>query len=382
MRPIPAFALALLLVSTVALPAVARAQAGCGVPTVGIDHWPVAAPEHVGLSSATLCSMTPWIAGLNDTNVHAVLVIRHGTLIFEHYFPGIDDEMGRPLGKIAFGPDTLHDERSVTKSVTALVVGIAINKGWIKSLDTPAMSLLPQYADLRTPAKDRITLRHLVTMTAGLMWNEELPYDDPANSEKRMDYAPDPFRYTLQQAVEAPPGTLWNYSEGVTEVVGAILNKVTGKPFPELVGTLLLEPLDIHKVEWAPYGRGNLSAAAGLRLRPRDLAKIGQLVLQHGTWNGKQIVPKSWIRAATSPQFTGPGGYLYGYYFWLGRSVVNGRAVEWSAAYGLGGQRIFIVPAFDLVVVTNAGYYTQGNLQASIPLAILNRYVLAAIARE
>ncbi len=140
----------------------------------------------------------------------------------------------------------------------------------------------------------------------------------------------------------------------------------------------MFEPLGIADVEWYKYAEGNPSAAAGLRLRPRDLAKIGQLVLQRGSWNGKQIVSSSWIETSTAPQIGAIELNFYGYQFWLGRSLVNRREVLWASAVGLGGQRVYIVPEFDLVVVVNAGLY-QSPLQGMVPLTILNQYVLAAL---
>jgi CubicO group peptidase (beta-lactamase class C family) len=196
-----------------------------------------------------------------------------------------------------------------------------------------------------------------------------------------MDNASDPYRYALEQKVVAPPGQVWNYSSGSSEVIGAVLRKATGKPLDELARVLLFEPLGIADVEWYPYAQGNPGAAGGLRLRPRDLAKIGQLVLQRGAWNGTPVVPAAWIEAATAPQVSGPDRLSYGYQFWLGRSLVDGRTVDWMMAPGLGGQRLFIVPALDLVVVVNAGLYKSPlQAQSGVTMTILNRYVLAAVA--
>jgi CubicO group peptidase (beta-lactamase class C family) len=130
-------------------------------------------------------------------------------------------------------------------------------------------------------------------------------------------------------------------------------------------------------MEWSRDPRGNPHAAGGLRLRPRDLAKIGQLVLQHGSWDGNQIVSASWIDAATTPQINGLGTLFYGYYFWLGRTQVHKHELDWVAMIGLGGQRVFVVPALDLVAVVNAGMY-KSDLQFTIPFEILDRFVLEA----
>jgi CubicO group peptidase (beta-lactamase class C family) len=178
----------------------APAQDGCGVPSARSDQWAVAAPESVGLASTALCPMVKWLDDSKESNVHAVLVARHGTLVFEHYFFGSDEAWGRPLGNIAFGPEVRHDERSATKSVVALLLGVAIERGLIKSIDEPVLSFFPEYADLRTPEKDRITLRHLITMSAGLDWHEfDIPYTDATNSYTRMYAAKNPYRFTLKR---------------------------------------------------------------------------------------------------------------------------------------------------------------------------------------
>jgi len=166
------------------LPKFAQAQTDCAMPSVGEDRWPVATPESVGLASARLCEVVKLFDDWKQSNVHAVLVARHGILVFEHYFSGRDELWGQPVGEVAFGPETKHDERSVTKSITALVLGIAIDRGWIKGVDEPVLSFFPEYADLRTPEKDRITLRHLLTMSTGLEWRElgATSYSSEANS--------------------------------------------------------------------------------------------------------------------------------------------------------------------------------------------------------
>src|SRR5215813_10946713 len=148
----------IVVLGIVGLPRVADAQSGCVVPKSGADGWKVGAPESVGLAGDKLCPMLKWLEGWKQANVHAVLVARKGTLVFEHYFAGPDERLGRSQGKVEFGPETKHDERSVSKSVTSLVLGIAIDHGWIKSVDERVFSYFPQYAELRTPEKEKITL--------------------------------------------------------------------------------------------------------------------------------------------------------------------------------------------------------------------------------
>ena len=360
------------------MPLLAVAQDSCALPNATADQWSVGTPESVGLASAALCPMVKWLSASKESNVHAVLVVRHGTLVFEHYFSGSDEAWGRPIGNIAFGPEVRHDERSATKSIIALLLGIAIDRGVIKGIDESVLSFFPEYADLHTPEKDRITLRHLVTMSIGLEWHElDIPYTNAANSENRMDSAPDPYRFVLEQPVVAPPGDVWEYNSGATELVAAVLKKAAGKQADDFARELLFEPLGITDVEWPRNAQGNVIAAGALRLRPRDLAKIGQLVLQRGNWRGTQVVSASWIDAATTPQINGFGTDFYGYFFWLGRSLVDRHEIQWAAAVGLGAQRVFIVPELDLIVVMNAGLY-QSPIQGVVAIRVLNQYVLKA----
>jgi CubicO group peptidase (beta-lactamase class C family) len=184
----------------------------------------------------------------------------------------------------------------------------------------------------------------------------------------------------LGQPVVAPPGDLWNYNSGGTEVIAAVLKKAAGKPVDDFARELLFEPLGITDVEWPRNARGNVIAGGALRLRPRDLAKVGQLVLERGNWNGTQVVPESWIDAATTAQI-GIGSDFYGYFFWLGRSLVDRHEIQYAAAVGLGGQRMFIVPQLDLVMVMNAGLY-QSPVQALVAMRVLDQYVLKAASRR
>ena len=359
----------------------AFAQDACGVPGDQADGWTTAAPASVGVDPGMLCKLAQRFADWKEADVHAILVARHGKLVFERYYTGLDQRWGAPDAEVAFGPQVPHDLRSITKSVVALLLGVAIEKGWAPDIDKPILALLPQYAELRTPEKDAITLRHLLTMSAGLAWDEDRPYVDPANSETHMDLAPDPCRYVLEQPVAYPAGAVWTYSGGSAALIACALRKATGKPIDELARGALFEPLGITNVEWARYpATEEPVAASGLRLLPRDTLKFGQLVLDKGAWHGQQIVPAAWIAAAIAPEINGPGSTFYGYQFWLERSLIGGREIDWAAGVGYGGQRLMIVPSLDLVVLIHAGLYAS-RMQQWIGTVVLNRFVLPAIAR-
>jgi CubicO group peptidase (beta-lactamase class C family) len=179
-----------------------------------------------------------------------------------------------------------HDLRWITKSVTSSLMGIAIDHGWVLGIDTPMSSLLPQYADPHSAEMDRITLCHLLTMSAGLKWDKNVPYSSQDNSETQMGDAPDPYRYVLTRPIDTASGTMWNYSGGDAALISAVLYQATGKTEDMLAQELLFNPLGINDVAWVRYtGKGEPAAASGLAMRPRDLAKLGQLMLNRNMWN-------------------------------------------------------------------------------------------------
>jgi CubicO group peptidase (beta-lactamase class C family) len=355
-------------------------SASCGAPVATDDGWSVAPPEAVGFDPAPLCQWAERRLATPRDNIHAILIVRHGQLVFEQYFTGDDERGGRPLGQVPYNRTRLHDLRSVSKTVTALLVGITLAQQQLASLDQPIFDFLPEYADLRSPEKARITLRHLLTMSTGLAWDETItPYTDPNNSAIRMSRAVDSYRYVLSEPVVTPPGAKYTYSSGATELLGAMLHKATGQRLDELARTVLFAPLGIGEFEWLHNADGNPAASWGLRLRPRDMAKLGQLVLAHGLWQGRQIVPRAYLDEATAPQLQGAGTYFYGYQMWLGRSLVHQREIAWAAGVGLGGQRIIVIPSLDLVVVMTAGLYTNLPLQAILTADLLNYFILPAV---
>jgi CubicO group peptidase (beta-lactamase class C family) len=344
------------------------------------SDWTIANPESAGLRSEPLRDMIEWLDGFGHANIHSVLVVRHGRLLFEHYRPGEDECWGEPLGNVAHGPDSKHDLRSVTKSVISLLLGIALDRKLINGIDVSIINWFPQYPDLRIPEKERITLRHLLTMSAGLEWNENVPFTDPKNSEIRMLRSADQYRYVLEQPVVAPGGQIWNYNSGGTLLLEAIIAKAADGALDDVASELLFKPLGITDYAWTKNLKSGILEVGGLRLRSRDLAKIGQLVVNGGNWNGRQIVSQKWVEESTAAHM-GPADltYFYGYQWWLGRSLIEGREVPWVCAMGHGGQRIFAVPSLDLVTVVTAGLYAD-PINGRLPLVIFNRYVLGAVA--
>jgi CubicO group peptidase (beta-lactamase class C family) len=300
----------------------------------------------------------------SGANVHSILVARGDRLVFERYFSGPDEVSSRRVRNIVFDAGTLHDMKSVSKSVSSLALGIAIDCGLIASVEEPILSFFPELSDMRSAERERFRLVHALTMSMGQKWVEATPQTgDEDNDEARMNRARDPARYVLGLPVMAPPGQEFFYSTGALRLVSAIVHKATGRLLDDFARTNLLEPLGIADVEWERR-KGDTDAGGGLRLRPRDMVKIGQLILNGGRWNGRQIVSKAWIDASMTPRFEATSGYFYGYLWWLGRSLHNGHELHWAAALGRGGQSIRIVPELDLVVAVTAGYYQDYSPQA------------------
>jgi CubicO group peptidase (beta-lactamase class C family) len=333
----------------------------CGSPTSLDDGWNTASPESAGMDETRLCGIAARLQ-LTGSEVHSVVVARHGKLVFEQYFPGVDQPWGEKEGPREFTATTKHDMRSASKSVISLLVGIAIDRKLIASADEPVVKFFGEHQAVKQAGWDAITLRHLLTMSSGIKWDETLPWGDPKNDEPHLAFDEDPLRYVLSKPVAAPPDTLWSYNGGGTDLLGGILERVSGKPLETFAREALFQPLGITDLEWKNYPKnGKLAAAAGLRLRPRDAAKIGQLVLGGGMWNGEKIVSADWIEKSITPRFQAAGYFggtlFYGYQWWMGRSLAGAKEVKWVAAFGWGGQRIFIVPELELVMMTTAAQY-------------------------
>ncbi|HET8901138.1 MAG TPA: serine hydrolase [Holophagaceae bacterium] len=325
------------------------------VPAIIGDGWDRTDLAASGMDAARLRAV---LAAMTDgrTNIHSVIIERHGHLVAEVYRSGKDKSVYSLFASNRdFGPMVLHDTRSVGKSVIGLLIGIARRQGKIGDLSTPAIDFYPEYGDLATPERKAITLADLLTMSSGLAWSEG---GDGPDDEHRLYWKLSPYRYVLSRPIAAPPGSKWNYNSGGTAVLADILARATRTPLKEYARKMLFEPMGISEWEWTADLHGRPMAFTGLRMRPRDMAKIGRLVLNHGQWHGQQLVPADWIAASMQPRLdTGIADFQYGYQWWLGPVDWHGKQLRWSAAFGNGGQRIFVVPDLDMTVVITAGAY-------------------------
>jgi len=320
------------------------------------------------------------------SGLHALLVSQGGTLVFEHYGRGEDEQSGRgPIGALVFGPDVPHDLRSVSKSVVGLAYGIALAAGKVPPPEAKLYEQFPEYADLaRQPGRELLTIHHVLSMTLGLDWDElTIPYGNPRNAENAMEAAPDRLRFILERPIIGAPGVAWTYCGGATALLGRLIAKGTGEPLPAYCRRVLFEPMGFGPSAWSQGNDGEYRAAAGLRLLPRDLLKIGQLVHAGGAWNGNQIVPRDWLQRAVSPVVTISDGRRYGYHWYLGASAATGSQdwQRWVGGIGWGGQRLYVFPALDLVVAQHCGNYNRpGTEQQRINDAIIGEVVLPGVA--
>ena len=293
--------------------------------------------------------------------LHGVLVLRNGDVLLEEYFPGPDENWGMPLGHVVHSAASLHDVRSVTKSIVGLLYGVALSEGLVPDLDAPLGEHYRDHADLFEDAERRkITVRHALSMKMGIQWSEDLPYSDPRNSEIAMEMAPDRVRYVLEQPMTSEPGQWWVYNGGATAIIADLITTGTGMALDAYARQTLFDPLAIENFGWARGRHGTPAAASGLRLAARDLAKIGQMVLadgQGGTGEEKkQIVPSDWLDQSFTPHAQLDDGIRYGLFWWL---APEGDPPHWAAGFGNGGQRLMVIPAKDLVIVIYAGNYNQ-----------------------
>ncbi len=309
-------------------------------------------------------------------NLHAVLMARDGKLVLEQYFEGPDERWGQPLGVRQHGPDELHDLRSVSKSIVSVLYGIALADEKVPPLDAPIVDQFG-YDDLASdPERRKMLVEHALTMTLGTEWDETIPYDDPRNSEIAMEMADDRYRFILGRAIVAAPGSQWVYSGGATALIAHLIAKGTDRPLLDFAQEKLFGPLGVESVDWVLGTNGEPAAASGLRLRARDLLKIGQLVLDRGLWNGKQIVPSEWLAASFKNTVPSEDGLVYGYQWWLGKG--RGDGYDWMAGFGNGGQRLVIIPDLGLVIVVLAGNYNQRDAWR-VPVSIIGEILLPAL---
>lgn len=334
------------------------------------------------IDTAIIHSMEQVIRSNEYPNIHSVLIAHHNQLIYENYWPGQDESWGDKLGNIKHSKDDLHDIRSISKSIVSACVGIAIDQGKIKSVDQPVFDFFPEFKKQDTGLKSALTIKHLLTMTSGLRWNEDIPYDNPENSEIQMIRAPDAVGYVLSRPMDFPAGKNWKYNGGTTQLLAAIVQKTSGKRIDSFANEYLFKPLGIPAFEWAKYPGTELPAAAsGLRLRSTDLLNFGLLYMNGGNWKGTQILPAQWVIDSHTIQIATDRGGGYGYQFWMWTDTILNKSVPFVVCVGNGDQRIFMNKAEELVVVITAGNYNKWDIPKNAGV-LMNNFIYPAVLNK
>ncbi|WP_452222788.1 serine hydrolase domain-containing protein [Lacinutrix chionoecetis] len=253
----------------------------------------------------------------------------------------------------------LHTLQSVTKSITSILLGIALDLDDEYNVSNKAMPLLTGYndSDFQDKRKQNITIEDLLTMRSGIQWNEETDHNDHTNDCFLLEASDNWIEYVLSKPMDTIPGTKFVYNGGGTVLLGKIVRTITGKRIDKWAEEKLFEPLGITDYYWKETPDGEIDTEGGLYLKTEDLAKIGALYLNNGKWNGKQIVSKSWVTTSTSPllknvkpQWRDVTGY--GYQWWIPEYTDDGR-VGIYAANGYGGQYLMVAPEYNLIIVFN-----------------------------
>jgi CubicO group peptidase (beta-lactamase class C family) len=337
------------------------------------DGWPTAAPSEVGIVPGLIGDLVRAVAEGELAYTHSVLVTRGGRLAVEEYFYGFDRE-------------TLHDMRSASKTVTSTLIGLAIQDGRIESSDARALSFFPNYRryDNWDPRKADITVRHLLTMSSGLDANDS----DPASTAAEGTYQsqtrrPDWIKLALDAPMLEDPGTQPLYGSANPMILGGVLAGVVDEPVEWFAHLNLFEPLGIESYRFFLDPTGIPYMGGGLYLRPRDMAKFGQMYLDGGMWQGRRVLDEAWIEESWGRygrlRPLDRNGHEYGYLWWHHQYEVGDRTIETVEARGNGGQYIFVAPSVDLVVVITSGNFRNGKTRE--PEEILRRFILPAVVR-
>ena len=343
-------------------------------------NWMIASPESKGLDSKSLKKLDQELKKGDHGYVDSFIVIKNNVIVFEEYyeidygdltekrFGEQNNIMEQNYGQNAnpiynyydsgwhpyYKETDLHTIQSVTKSVTSALIGIAIDEGFIPSIDQEIIEYFPEHVSLFDEArKEAITIRDLLTMTAGIKWDEDsYDYTDPLNDAANMENSEDWLDYILSKPMEYEPGQNFVYNSGITIILSHILEQTTGLSAENFAVKYLLEPLEIKDFFWKKTPKNLTDTESGLYLSSRDFAKIGLLYLNNGMWNNRQIVPEDWINQTVTPAIeTGfSNGNAYGFQWWLHKYEKGSDKIMYCGS-GYGGQYLLIFPEYDLVAV-------------------------------
>ncbi len=330
------------------------------------DGWKTNDLKSQNLDTTLVYQLFSQMKGGNN-KMHSVLVVHNDQLVIEEYF---NDYSG----------DKTHDLRSTTKSIRSILMGIAIDEGFIDHINDPISKYLKNPVPKKNldDRKEKITIRHLLTMSSGLDCND---WDKKSKGQEDKVYKKkDWLQYTLDLPMINEPGEVSNYCSMGAVLLAEIISQASGLPIDKFAEKYLFNPLGIENVSWGhTSGKEVFTSAKRLYMTPRDMAKIGQLVLNEGKWNGVQIVSEKWMEDSTTPK-TKITAIDYGYFWWSIPLMINGETVISKTATGNGGQYIMVIPEMNLVAVFTGGAYN--SQEDKLPFVIMNRVILPTFHNE
>jgi CubicO group peptidase (beta-lactamase class C family) len=350
--------LVILVFSTLILATPTDAQVDRPVTMWPTEEWATSTPEEQGMDSDTLDVVYDAVRN-SGASIRGLLVVRHGVLVGEEYFT-----------PILYDVDDVHILFSVTKSFVSCLVGIAIKEGFIDNTSQLLLDFFPDRTiENRTEWKEKITLEDVLQMRSGLQWDEDNYEED--NDFFRMRASPDWVQYVLDRPMADEPGSTFYYNSGNSHLLAAIVNVTTGMSPLQFADQYLFGPLGITTRVWLPDPQGINFGGSNLNLKPRDMAKLGLLYLNNGTWDDQQIVSADWVNRSSTGPSTPYGGVSYGYQWWLDDTA------GWYSARGYHGQFVYVIEEHDMVVVLSSDvedFYPYDTTVGSIVAAISNNY--------
>lgn len=349
------------------------------IPEEKQDGWTVASNEDAGIDKATLEKAMSKIVEGKFINISSILIARNGQLIVDELFRTKLDDNDAAIGNMNLN---IHTMQSVTKSFNSALMGIAIDKGFIDSADTSFYSLFPEYNEFEnwSASKNDITIENVLTMRHGWQYNE---WDYPIESDQNTlffiyrNYS-DFVKGLLDLPMAADPGTSFVYSTMASHALGAAVSNRSNKSIPFFAREYLFEPLQISKAYWLFSPKNRAMTGCCLFISGRDMTKLGQLYLDKGKWNGKQIISSDWIEKSVARTVDLNLGFAdgYGYQWWMKEFMVNGQPIDSFFAAGNGGQFIYVFPSLNAVVsFTGENYGSQTMYQVT---SLLEDYLLKA----
>jgi CubicO group peptidase (beta-lactamase class C family) len=375
------------------------------VCSIGQDIWPLrdwamATPQSVSMNADSLRAFEDDIATGKYGNIDKMIVTRNGKLLYQKSYPHdyakiYNDSASKRSGLNPHDPagpynyynpwwhpyyrrGELHSLQSVTKTITSVIIGVAIARNEFPDLSAPVLSFFDttQVKNI-DDRKRKLNIRHLLTMTAGFDWDEGFHYSDPRNDCSRMEASFDWIQYVIDKPMALEPGQSFKYNSGGSQLLSYIFRKATGKDVEEYASQNLFGPLGISQYYWKRTPTGLPDTEGGLYLTETDLAKIYYLFLKEGNWNGKQIVSREWVKASITPAINVRAGVNYGYKWWLYEYADDHSKYAWAGS-GFGGQWPIVIPEYGIVAVFTGWNIIGGKPSLRVTEAI--RRLVGAVA--